>query len=303
MTQTDIKATFKSTDTEERIDILFYRPIGYWMAIVAEKWRITPNQITVVSIILGIISGVFFFFNDLYLNITGMLILMIANMLDSADGQLARMTGQTSALGRWLDGAAGDLWFISIYIALCTRMTLEGYPFWIWIFAAVTGYCHTKQAALADYYRTLHLMFLKNKKENEFQRSHIIEQKYRARSWKRDFFSKFALMTYLNYNQDQEKLTPKLQQFYEILRNKYGDDIPQNIRDAFRFESKPLMKYANILTFNTRAFVLFFSLFINQPWVYFAFEFVVLNALALYMRQKHERICLHFYTKLFRNEL
>lgn len=303
MTKQTIESTLKSADTEETLDILFYRPIGYWLAKLAEKLRISPNQITITSIILGMIAGFFFFFSDIYWNVVGMLIFMFANMLDSADGQLARMTGQTSAFGRWLDGAAGDFWFISIYVFICLRLTFEGFTLWVWPFAAVTGiYFHTRQASLADYYRTLHLMFIKNKSENEFQRSPDLRQKYEARTWSKDFFSKFALMTYVNYNETQEKMTPKLQKFYVLMREKFGDDMPQQLRDEFRAQSKPLMKYCNILTFNTRCIVLFISLFLAKPWLYFVFEFTVLNALFYYLRYRHERICAHFYAKLFRNE-
>jgi hypothetical protein len=145
-------------------------------------------------------------------------------------------------------------------------------------------------------------MFIKNKSENEFQRSPDLRLKYEARTWTKDFFSKFALMTYVNYNETQEKMTPKLQKFYVLMREKFGDDIPQQLRDEFRAQSKPLMKYCNILTFNTRCIVLFISLFLAKPWLYFVFEFMVLNALFYYLRYRHERICAHFYAKLFRNE-
>ena len=55
--------------------------------------------------------------------------------------------------------------------------------------------------------------------------------------------------------------------------------------------SLPLMKWANILTFNTRAIVLYISLLVNQPWIYPAFEITVMNGLFFYMRAKHESLC------------
>lgn len=68
-----------------------------------------------------------------------MLLLIWANSYDSADGQLARMTGKKTPLGRILDGTAGDCWFIAIYAAICLRLTPE-WGIWIWIFAAITGF-------------------------------------------------------------------------------------------------------------------------------------------------------------------
>ena len=73
---------------------------------------------------------------------------------------------------------------------------------------------------------------------------------------------------------------------------------PQQFRDAFRKASLPLMKFTNILSFNTRSFVLFFSILIRMPWIYFAFELTVMNGLMIYMMARHERIC-----RKFENEL
>ena len=96
-------------DTEEFIDIHFYRPIGYQWALFFNKLGVSPNSITIASIFIGIAAGICFYFQSLAINVIGMLLLIWANSYDSADGQLARMTGQKSALGRILDGAAGDL--------------------------------------------------------------------------------------------------------------------------------------------------------------------------------------------------
>ena len=55
--------------------------------------------------------------------------------------------------------------------------------------------------------------------------------------------------------------------------------------------SLPLMKYTNILTFNTRIIACFIAVIINMPWLYFVFEIVVLNLLLIYMVLRHEGIC------------
>ena len=103
-----LESTLKSLDTEEFIDIHFYRPIGYQWALFFNKLGVSPNSITIASIFIGIAAGICFYFQSLAINVIGMLLLIWANSYDSADGQLARMTGQKSALGRILDGAAGD---------------------------------------------------------------------------------------------------------------------------------------------------------------------------------------------------
>ena len=115
------------------------------MALFFNKLGVSPNSITIASIFIGITAGICFYFQSLAINVIGMLLLIWANSYDSADGQLARMTGQKSALGRILDGAAGDFWFIAIYAAICLRLTPE-WGIWIWLLAATTGFFHSKQA-------------------------------------------------------------------------------------------------------------------------------------------------------------
>jgi phosphatidylserine synthase len=289
----DFESTLKSLDTEEFIDIHFYRPIGYRWALLFNKLNISPNAVTIASIFIGIAAGICFYFSDLTINVIGMLLLVWANSYDSADGQLARMTGKKSALGRVLDGACGDLWFISIYAAICLRLT-PGWGIWIWVLAAVTGFFHAKQAAMADYYRNIHLLFLKGESGSELSKSEKLEVEYRKLSWKKDFIYKLFGFFYLDYTKGQEKNTPKFQKMMEAIQTIYGGKPTDEFRQAFRKKSLPLMKYTNMLSFNTRVIALFVSLFIDMPWLYFVFELTILNIMLVYMVTTHEHFCEQF---------
>jgi len=58
------------------------------------------------------------------------------------------------------------------------------------------------------------------------------------------------------------------------------------------------MKYTNILTFNSRAIVLYASCLLNIPYVFFLFDITVFQIIYIYMHRKHENLCQHL-----RNEL
>lgn len=293
----DYRASLKSMDTEETFDLLFYRPIGYLWAVLARKLGVTPNVITIASIFLGIGAGVCFYFSNIWINILGVFLLIWADSFDSADGQLARMTKQYSRLGRILDGMSGDIWFAAIYLAIVFRENATSEFFidhkWvIWVIAVVTGACHAIQAAMADYYRQFHLYFLKGKGGSELERSERLRTQLLSMSLRHDFFRKTILFFYTNYTSGQEKRTPMMQKLRDALRERYADDIPQDFRDEFRRKSRPLMKYTNILSFNTRTFALFAAILVfRMPWLYFAFELTVLNGVLIYMIWRHERIC------------
>lgn len=300
--QSGYRASLKSMDTEEHIDLAFYRPIGYAWACLAKKLGVTPNAITIASIFLGVGAGVAFYFNNLWINILGMLLLVWANSFDSADGQLARMTKQYSRLGRILDGLSGDFWFATIYVAICLRENVTSqffmdYPWLIWVIAVVTGICHAKQAAMADYYRQFHLYFLKGEEGSELENAAELKEKLRSIPWKGHFWQKLTLATYTNYTVQQEATAPAMQALRRELKQRFPSGvIPVSFREAFRKRSLPLMKYTNILSFNWRTIALFASLLLQMPWLYFAFELTVLNGLLVMMVVRHEKIC-RFFTK------
>lgn len=292
----EYRNSLKSSDTEEWFDLIFYRPIGFAWAVIARKLGIHPNAITIASIFIGIGSGIAFYYNNLWINVLGMLLLIWADSFDSADGQLARMTKQYSRLGRILDGVSSDIWFIAIYVAICLRENVTSdffmaHRWMIWVLAVIAGICHAQQAAMADIYRQFHLFFLKGKSGSELEDAQLLWKKYHAMSWRHDFFSKLVMLFYANYTRTQERCTPQMQRLRKVLYDKYHSHIPE-VRARFRAGSLPLMKYTNILSFNVRSWALFISvLMFRMPWLYFAFEITVMNGLLIYMVASHERLC------------
>lgn len=286
--------SLKSLDTEEHIDLAFYRPIGYMWACAARRLGVTPNVITVAAIFIGLGAAVAFYFNSLPVNLVGILLLIWANSFDSADGQLARMTGQYSRLGRILDGLCGDIWFAAIYIAIILREIATS-PFfaaygWVIItLALVTAVCHARQAAMADYYRQIHLFIIKGEDGSELESSATLRRRLAETT---GFWKRLTLKAYILYTASQEATTPQLQRLRRLIAARYPDGhLPDKLRDNFRRLSLPLMKYTNILSFNWRTIVLFASLLAGQPWIYFAVEVTVFNVILIYMVRRHEKIC------------
>lgn len=174
-----LEASMKSKDTEEWLDVHFTRPIGLFFALIWERLGVHPNTITIISIFLGLAAGWMFHYTDPLHNLMGVVLLMLANFCDSTDGQLARLTGQKTMIGRCLDGFAGDVWFFAIYLALVFRLWPQPLPgletrWGVCALAAcaVAGLLsHSPQSSLADYYRQIHLFFLKGREGSELDSS------------------------------------------------------------------------------------------------------------------------------------
>lgn len=289
-----LQASMKSEDTEEWLDVHFTRPVGLVFALMWKRLRVHPNAVTILSIFLGLGAAYCFYFVDLWHNMLGVLFLVLANLCDSTDGQLARLTNQHTFIGRMLDGFAGQIWFLGIYVALAMRMQHHPMPYtdmyWgysIWALAAVAGIlCHSQQSSLSDYYRQIHLYFLKGKEGSELDSSEqqlAICKSLPQHQWLKKLF----YANYADYCRGQERRTPAFQRFF----SQYLQHPSEYVKCRFIQGSRPLMPFANVLTFNSRAICLYVTCLLNCPWVYFVFEIVVLHVLYIYMHKRHENLC------------
>ncbi|OAV70583.1 CDP-diacylglycerol--glycerol-3-phosphate 3-phosphatidyltransferase [Bacteroidales bacterium Barb4] len=294
----EYEASLKSIETENVIDKLFYRRIGFVLARQLMGTGVTPNMITVVSIFVGVAAGILFYPDNLGYNLCGILCLVIANILDCADGQLARLAGIKSEIGRILDGVAGDIWFLAIYLGLAFRLhdMYAGYDLCLFIgIALLSGFSHLFQANITDYYKTLHLFFISKDKGAEFQTAEEVIAKHKAF---KPGLNKVFFLLYRWYTLAQVNATPSLQQMLHSLKSRYGDDIPETVRLSFRRQSLRLMThYVDLLTFNGRTIILFIVVLTGYVQVYFLYEIVVLNIVLAIAMRKHEKMCAAFVVK------
>lgn len=288
----NVRATMKSEDTEGRFELLFTRTPGYLWAQFFRVLHVHPIAVTLISIVLGAASAFFFVRTDLKSNIIAVCMLVVANWLDCADGQLARMTGKKTLIGRILDGFAGDVWFQFIYTALAIRLT-PTWGIWGWLVGAYAGYwCHVHQANLADYYRNQHLYFQLGAQRSELDRSCQLKKRYESLRWhSNNWFEKLYLFFYIRYTIRQENMTPRCQQMLDMLQERYGQDVPEDIRQMFVSRSRPMMPACQMLTFDLRIGVLYLTALLNCVWAYFLFEGIVLQIVFFRLRRRHERLC------------
>ena len=148
---------YKAYEIEELVDVYFYRRVGYLIARAARVLRLSPNAVSVVAAIVGVAGGALLASPALALAGVGLLILHGA--IDSADGQLARMTGQVSEFGRVLDGVSGYVTHVAVYLAIVALIVRQGGSAWMLGLALVAGVCTAIQAQMYDYHRTAYAAF------------------------------------------------------------------------------------------------------------------------------------------------
>ena len=274
------RATLKSAETEDWLDLHVIRPFCYYCAVFFAKFDIHPNTVTIWSMIIGAVSAIFFGCSSFYYggtmglvyNLIAVVLLMVADILDCTDGQLARMTGKKSRMGRILDGVAGFAWFIPIYHVLVYRFYLHhdlefnflgiadtqqnvliatAVVYALGLIAGIAGLAG--QQRLADYYIQVHLFFLKGEKGSELDNSKRQQEIY-------------------------DKMTPETHTWAE------------------RYFQKSYIDYT--LTFNFRETWLFLFCLLDVPVCHFLFEIVVMGLLWKYVNTRHENFCRQMADKL-----
>ncbi|TMR10557.1 CDP-alcohol phosphatidyltransferase family protein [Nonomuraea turkmeniaca] len=79
----------------------FVDPVACRAALpVANHTRLTPNGLTVLSLVLGMVSAACFAANQL---VAGAVVFYLSFMIDCVDGKIARLKGTGTPFGLWLD--------------------------------------------------------------------------------------------------------------------------------------------------------------------------------------------------------
>jgi hypothetical protein len=143
---------FKAFEIEELSDVYFFRRLGSIVARAGRALRMTPTHLTLVAALIGIAGGALLY--DERLGVLAFALLILYGIIDSADGQLARMTGQVTELGRVLDGVSGHVTHVAIYLAIAAGVIHRGGSSFILIWMLLAGIVNAMQAQLYDYHRT-----------------------------------------------------------------------------------------------------------------------------------------------------
>ena len=287
----NIEGTYKARDVEGILDLYFYRRVGFALAQLFGWLGITPVGVTALSGVFGIAAGHLYYYGDLRVNILGMILHVISNTLDNADGQLARLTNQGSRNGRIIDSISDHLVFVAIYLHLILRCLAEGGPPALWLLAFAAGISHGVQGAVADYYRNTYLFFVTGGAGGEFDSSVALRLDYGRCSWRRQPWQKFLLRVYLNFTLGQERFSPALMRLRSAAWTAFPSMVPEGLETRYRAAAKPMFRWIGLLMTNTRMLILFVVLFLGRPAWFFVVQVTALNLVLVYVLFKQSQLC------------
>jgi len=97
------------------VDHFLYRPLGRYLSKILIRAPFSPNQVSIVSMLVGIFAA--WLFARGYF-ISGALLLQLSASVDCVDGDLARALYKESRLGKWLDLVGDQVVHVAVFAGI-----------------------------------------------------------------------------------------------------------------------------------------------------------------------------------------
>lgn len=258
----------KGAAVEEWVDLWFFRPIGIRIARALEPTGISADQVTLWSMVIGVVAGHLFVYRDPWVNAIGFFLFILSDVFDSADGQLARLRGTSTRFGRALDGIGDNVRFVNLYVHLAIRLTLAGGQWHGVLLAALAGLSHSTQSMAVDFVRNAYLRV----GEGAAGEVDLPEDLTAARQG--TLLERFGARVYADYVHRQRQLFPRTVHLLRMLRRV---DISQSFRAAYRERQQPLLPLCSWLGQNIRFALLGVAAVAGYPSAYLWTEVLAMN--------------------------
>jgi len=258
--------SLKSDHSDELINTYFLRPLAGILVYLLYNTPVTPNQVTIASIVAGLTAAGFYAWSDSM--VTGGILVTLKDLFDSADGQLARAKQQFSRKGRFLDSVGDILVSLAVFSGIgWTLSKSSGDPlFWVWSFLAFAGM--TLRISYHVFYHTSYLHL-----KGAYQTSRLVEEiTEQDRAGDRVTLVFHQIFQVLYGWQDRLMLRIdawcRRGRMGEELRHRwYGDRIG--------------LRLSGFLGIGTELFLLMGFSVVNQLEWYFAFNIVIMNGILI----------------------
>jgi CDP-alcohol phosphatidyltransferase len=269
----------KGDAVEEWIDLHFFRPVGYRLARALAATRVTADQVTLASLAVGLVAGHLFLYDDWRLGTLGLALFVVSDVLDSADGQVARIRGGGTRFGRVLDGFSDNLRFLNLYLHLLVRLLLGGAGWPAVVLMIAAGLSHSLQASAIDFLRQAYLRF-------GGAGTGELDLPEDLGAGPAGFWARLAYRGYAGYVQRQVRLFPATTELVRRWRTQPGSSLPT---DGYRALTRPVVVAGALIAQNVRFALLAVTAVPGWPAAYFWVAIGPLNLVLLMLIVRQER--------------
>jgi phosphatidylglycerophosphate synthase len=258
------KSSVKSDVSDELLNTCLLRPIAHQIVRILYPTRATPNHLTAASIVVGFVSaGVYALAGPIWYPLAGLLV-TLKDILDTADGQLARARQMYSRFGRFLDSVGDIAVNLVVFGAMSWSLYHETGQLHVFLLGALGFLGISLRVSYHVFYQTsfLHL-------QNTYEVNRVSEE----------------IQTADTEGEQRTRLMQKLYLFLYGWQDRLMMRIDNwskkglfNVRPEFWYGDRTALRLSGLLGLGTELFILMiFSVFRRLDW-YLAVNVVGLNA-------------------------
>ncbi len=264
----EYRKTLKHMVFDETLTLYILRPIAFIFVKLLYPTNITPNQVSLMSIIMGMMSGYFFSRGDVTSYFIAGFFYFICLILDCVDGMIARLKKNGTPVGRIVDGFADYIVGISVYIGLGIgfskgMVNIDFWPYSPLILLFFAAASHIFHAMIVDYYRVEFMSHGLGKVTSVWEEKRIFtEEMNKIKHIPGKWLDKILISVYLGYSH--------LQIFHLNEQQHYN-------RRAYYKSNKFIIFLWFWIGPTAHVFVLIISAFFYRPIIYFVFTIGLAN--------------------------
>ena len=265
----EFRTSLKHTIFDETLTLYILRPIAFIFVKMIYRTNITPNQVSLMTIITGLISGFIYSFGKPIFFIIGGGLHFFCLVLDCVDGMIARLKKNGTPVGRIVDGFADYSVGVAVFIGYGIGLAHTGYqvPFSInishWTLLAISAVSWIFHSIIVDYYRVEFMAHgLGMIKSTWEEKRHFKEELRKIKHEKGRIMDKILIALYLGYSH--------LQLF--------------NLEKREVYDQKTYYKKNKVMVFlwfwigpTAQAFFMIISAILFRPIIFFGYILIIAN--------------------------
>lgn len=279
-----IDMSSRPRELQDPLNLYFYHPLAARLARLLRPTGISPNMVSVGSAIALVLATWAFVSLAGPVNaIVGLAFMLGWHVIDGADGDLARLTGKSSATGELVDGVCDYFGNTVMYFAFAFWLddTLGG---WAWALAWGAGGSHIVQTNHAETQRRLYAWRIYGRSwiRSAAERGDDV---FRRKSWFTRWFGFWAE----GYVWLSNLMSPSANPVDEALIAATPDKV-ERIRALIRAHSGLSLTLEKALGANPKTFLIAASVALGSPFYYFVAMPTVMNVILIASILHHKRM-------------
>lgn len=256
----------KSDVSDELVNVWLQRPLAGLVTRAVYSTSLTPNHLTIIAVILGIVGGVLLASDAMKLTAAA-ICFYLKDVFDSADGQLARAKQLYSRRGRFLDSIGDFVVNLFLFGGVFIALHHDGIPLFSALIIGIIGFLGVStRVSYHVFYQTSYLH-----SRNEYLTNRITED-FRKEDYSEDKVTMELQRTFILLYGWQDKLMESLDKWS-------GQEVrsASTASSAQWYGDETGLRLGGFLGIGTEFVLLTACLLLGSVWLYLFFSMIVLN--------------------------